>query len=154
MKTRIQLIENSRIHRVPSILLTVHRTQFLFNVIPTLLRHRRNHKLNLYNSFHIFFTKNHIEALGGLTNLLLFRSAAEHSKKVVANKVHIFADKQIFNHLEKLRFKLGYKILRTSYCQMDAARKRIGVTKPALLNILKNDPNFPHKFATIDEHLK
>lgn len=147
---RIQLIENSHIHRVPSVLITIQKNQFLFNVIPTLLRHRKNHKLNLYNSFHIFFTKNHIEAIGGLTNLLLFRSAAEHSNKIVANKVHIFADKQIYNYLEKLRFKLGYKILRTSYCQFDGIRKRIGVTKPALVNNLKNDPTFPEKFATID----
>jgi hypothetical protein len=99
MKTRIQLIENSHLHRVPTIMLSIYKTQFIFNVIPTLLRHRKNHKINLYNSSHIFFTKNTIEAIGGLTNLLLFRSAAENSRSVVANKIHIFANKQIFNYL-------------------------------------------------------
>ena len=74
MKTRIQLIENSPLHKVPTILISIYKTQFIFNVIPTLLRHRKAHKLNLFNSSYIFFTKNSIEALGGLPNYLLFRS--------------------------------------------------------------------------------
>ncbi len=74
MKTRIQLIENSPLHKVPTILISIYKTQFIFNVIPTLLRHRKTHKINLFNSSYIFFTKNSIEALGGLPNYLLFRS--------------------------------------------------------------------------------
>lgn len=74
MKVRVQLIENNPIHKVPSVFVNIHRTQFIFNVIPTLLRHRKKHKLNLHNSSHIFFTKNSIEAHGGLPNFLLFRS--------------------------------------------------------------------------------
>jgi hypothetical protein len=64
-----------------------------------LLRHRKNHKINLFNSSHIFFTKNSIEALGGLPNYLLFRSGVENSNSAAANKIHLFGDKQIFNYL-------------------------------------------------------
>lgn len=73
MNIRVQLVANSPLHTVPSIILNIHRTQFVFNVIPTLLRHRANHRLNLFNSCHIFFTKNSVEAFGGFSNYLLFR---------------------------------------------------------------------------------
>jgi hypothetical protein len=100
MKSRIQLIENSPIHSVPTVLLTLHRTQFIFNLIPTLLRHRKNHKINLYNSSHVFFTKNSIQTLGGLPNYLLFRSGVEkNSIASTSNKIHIYADGQVFNYL-------------------------------------------------------
>lgn len=139
MKARIQLIENSQLHKVPTVILSIYKTQFLFNVIPTLLRHRKNHRINLYNSSYIFFTKNSIETVGGLLNYLLFRSGVENSNSVTANKVNIFADRQIFNYLQKVRFKLGYKVLRTSFCQWDEPRQRIGISNLALYNSLKVD---------------
>ena len=74
MPIRVQLVENSPLHRVPSIFLNVGRSQFLFNVIPTLIRHRKHHKLYQNGCTYIFFTKNSIEAVGGLPNYMLFRS--------------------------------------------------------------------------------
>jgi hypothetical protein len=99
MKVRVQLIENNPHHSIPSIFLNIHRTQFIFNVIPTLLRHRKKHKLNLYNSSYIFFTKNSIEAMGGLPNFLLFRSGTEHSNPILANKINIFGDNQMMHYV-------------------------------------------------------
>ena len=121
----------------------------MFNVVPTLLRHRRYHKLNLFNSMHIFFTKNSIEALGGLPNYLLFRSGVESSNQLVANKVNIFADAQVYQYLEKLRYKLGHKIFRTSYCSWDG-KSRIGIASRKLYDELKSDPDLPKIFARID----
>ena len=73
MKARVQLIESSALQRVPSLFLNLGRSQFIFNMPPTFLRHRKLHKINLFNSSHIFFTKNSIETVGGLPNYMLFR---------------------------------------------------------------------------------
>lgn len=138
---------------MPTVLVTLARTQFMFNVVPTLLRHRRYHKLNLFNSMHIFFTKNSIEALGGLPNYLLFRSGAESSNQLVANKVNIYADTQVYQYLEKLRYKLGYKIFRTSYCSWDK-KSRIGIASRKLYDELKADPDMPKMFSRIDNFVR
>jgi len=53
---RIQLVENGPKQCIPSVFVNIHRTQYIFNVVPALLRHRKLHKLNLFNSSHIFFT--------------------------------------------------------------------------------------------------
>lgn len=99
MKIRLQFVENNPLHRVPSLLINVQRVQFLFNVIPSLIRHRKLHKINLYKSTHIFFTKNSIETVGGLPNFLLFKDGTEHSNNAVANKIHLYGDTQIISYL-------------------------------------------------------
>jgi len=99
MKVRVQLVENSPLHRVPSLLLNLNRVQFVFNVIPSLLRHKKLHKVNLHNSSHIFFTKNSVEAMGGLPNYLLFRSGTEHSNEAVANNVYLYGNTQMIGYL-------------------------------------------------------
>lgn len=99
MKVRVQLVENNPLHRLPSLFLNINRTQLVFNQIPSLLRHRKLHKLNLYNSCHIFFTQNSIQALGGLPNYLLFRSGTENSNSSVANKVCIYGNSQLIAYL-------------------------------------------------------
>lgn len=98
MKVRVQLVENNPLHKVPTVFVNIHRTQFMFNVIPTLLRHRKKHKINLYNSSSIFFTKNSVEAMGGLPNLLLFRSGAEHSNTIITNKIYLFGDNSLIRY--------------------------------------------------------
>lgn len=60
MKTRVQIVANSGFHKIPTVIISIYKTQFIFNVIPTLIRHRKDHKINLYKSAHIFFTKNSI----------------------------------------------------------------------------------------------
>ena len=154
MKIRVQLIENNPLHRVPSIFLNTHRMQFVFNVIPSLLRHKKLHKLNLHNSSHIFFTKNSVEAVGGLPNYMLFRSGTEDSDEVVANKIYLFGNTQMVNYLEKLRFKLGYKSLRFSFTNWKKSKFRFGIGSIPLYNRLKADPRLPKLFVRIEDHLR
>jgi len=99
MQIRVQLIENSPLHRVPSIFLNIGRKQFIFNVIPTLIRHRNLHKLSLNSSSHIFFTKNSIDAMGGLPNYLLFRSGTENSNEKIANNIYMYGNTQMVNYM-------------------------------------------------------
>jgi len=58
----------------------------------------------------------------------LFRSGVEKSNYVIANKVQIYGNNQIYAFMEKLRFKLGYKILRVSYCNWDGSLFRYGIS--------------------------
>ena len=154
MKIRVQLIENNPLHRVPSLFLNVNRMQFVFNVIPSLLRHKKLHKANLHNSSHIFFTKNSVEAIGGLPNYMLFRSGTEDSDEVVANKIYLFGNTQMVNYLEKLRFKLGYKALRFSFTNWRKSKFRFGIGSIPLFNRLKVDPRLPGLFVRIEDHLR
>jgi hypothetical protein len=154
MKVRIQLVENNPFHRVPSVFLNLPKQQFIFNVIPTLLRHRKKHKINLYNSSHIFFTKNSIEAFGGLPNYLLFRSGAENSDSIVSNKIYMYGNNQLITYLEKLRFKLGYKALRFSYTNWAKSKYRLGIGSVELFDRLKVNPELPRMFAKIEDYLR
>ena len=74
MKTKLQIVENNPYQRIPSVVLSIGTVQFLFNIIPSLVRHRRMHRINLHRNSYIFFTKNSAETVGGLPNYLLFRS--------------------------------------------------------------------------------
>ena len=152
MKIRVQLVENSPLHRVPSIFLNIYKTQFIFNVIPTLLRHRKKHKINLYSSSHIFFTKNNIEAFGGLPNYLLFRSGSEHSDQIIANKIFLYGDDQLTNYFDQMRFKLGYKSLRFSHTSWRKDNYKLGVESLSLFDKMKNDPKLPTYFAKSNEY--
>ena len=98
MKVRVQLVENNPLHKIPTVIINVHTAQFIFNVIPTLVRHRKKHKINLYNSYSIFFTKNSVEAMGGLPSLVLFRTGSEKLKKILTNKICMFGDKSLIHY--------------------------------------------------------
>ena len=99
MQIRVQLIENNPLHRVPSIFMKVGNKQFIFNVIPTLTRHRNIHRLFLNRTSYIFFTKNSIDAMGGLPNYLLYRSGTEHSNEKIANDIYLYGNQQMVNYL-------------------------------------------------------
>ena len=98
MRVRVQLVENNPLHKIPTVIINVHRIQLMFNVIPTLVRHRKKHKINLNNSYSIFFTKNSVEAMGGLPNLLLFRTGSEKFRKILKSKICMFGDKSLIHY--------------------------------------------------------
>lgn len=60
MQIRLKLIENNPLHRVPSIFINNDKSQYIFNIIPTLIRHRKHHRINMNKTSFIFFTKNSI----------------------------------------------------------------------------------------------
>ena len=65
--------------------------------------------------------------------MLLHAYKAESPSSKVFPKLNVFCDNSMFNYLQKLRFKLGYKILMMSYTNWMAKKYRFGVSNKAYL---------------------
>ena len=153
MRVRLQLVENNPLHRVPSLILSASTVQYIFNTIPSLLRHRKIHRINLHKCSHIFFTKNSPETVGGLPNFLLFKNGTQHHNSKVANNIYLYGNTQMIGYLQKLRFKLHLKSLRFSFTNWKKTKYRLGVEQP-LFNKLNSQPGMHRKFVKIEDYLK
>jgi len=71
MKIYIQLIENYLKQEIPTIILTIEKQKYIFNMPTCFQRFIKDHKQKFPKGSAIFFTKTSTETLAGLNGFML-----------------------------------------------------------------------------------
>lgn len=71
MRIDFQVIANTIIQQIPSVILKIKNNRYIFNISQELLRHSRRHYLNFGTGMNMFFTKYNGETMSGVIPFLL-----------------------------------------------------------------------------------
>ena len=122
MKIYVQLIENYLRQDIPTIILTVEKQKYVFNMPTCFQRFIKDHKQKFPKASNIFFTKTNTDTLAGLSGTLL---------TIFENKfcqdTKLYVSDELFQYLEQIRYKMGFKILPYSYSNLFSAQTRTGI---------------------------
>lgn len=113
MRIYIQLIENYLKQEIPTLVLTIDKQKYVFNMPSCFQRFVKDHKQKFPKGSNIFFTKVNTDTLAGLSGFMLtiFESRFCQDTK-------LFVSDELYQYLEQVRYKMGFKILPYSYSNL------------------------------------
>jgi hypothetical protein len=110
MKIVVQLIENFIGQEIPTIIVSTDHQKYIVNLPSSFQRFTKEHRIRLPSGANYFFTKIASSTIAGLTGMLLtlFEGGYSCNSKIYTNE-------NMFNYLEQLRYKMGFKLIPVSY---------------------------------------
>ena len=141
MKIYLQLLENYLKQEVPTIILTIEKEKYIFNMPTCFQRFIKDHKQKFPKGSNIFFTKASTDTLAGLSGFML---TLFESKFCVDTK--LFLSDEIYEYLEEMRYKMGFKILPYSYSHLFSHQTRTGLSDINSIFELVKRQDFPQIF--------
>ena len=122
MKIYLQLLENYLKQEIPTIILTIDKEKYIFNMPTCFQRFIKDHRQKFPKGSNIFFTKASTDTLAGLSGFMLtiFESGYSVDSK-------LFLSDKIYQYMEEMRYKMGFKILPYSYSNLFSKETRTGL---------------------------
>lgn len=122
MRIVLQLIENYLNQEVPTIILTIEKQKYIFNMASCFQRFIKDHKQKFPSGSRIFFTKSNTDTLAGLSGFML---TIFENKNCQDTKLYV--NNELYEYLEEIRYKMGFKMLPYSYTNLYSEQSRSGV---------------------------
>jgi hypothetical protein len=98
----------------------------------------------------IFFTKTSTETIAGLTGMML--TMFENGSAATDTKMYV--DDKMYDYLESMRYKMGFKFMLYSYCSW-SGEKRLGIRdKENVLKIFENKAEYSKIFANLQSYIE
>ncbi|KAL4438109.1 hypothetical protein ABPG74_016888 [Tetrahymena malaccensis] len=150
MKILFQVIKNYQSQEVAAVVVTTPNKKYYFNLPETFQRFMKNNKIKLNPSNAIFLTRlktSHVCGLFGQM-LTMFESKA-------AVDTIIFGPSGISQFFDKIRFKMGYKILPFGFYDFEQEKQFLyGYRKYETIMKLIEQPNYPKFFYEMNNYIE
>lgn len=148
MKIFLQLIENYAKQEVPTLILTIDKDKYIFNIPSCFQRFIRDHKQKFPKGSNIFFTKASADTIAGLSGFMLtiFQSG-------ICVDTKLFLNEELYCYMEEMRYKMGFKILPYSYSNLFSHETRTGVREIETVMDLVRQKNFSQIFMKSEQFI-
>ena len=138
MRICLQLLENYLKQEIPTIILTIDKEKYIFNMPTCFQRFIKDHRQKFPKGSKIFFTKASADSMAGLSGFML---TIFESRICVDTK--LFLNEEMYHYMEEMRYKMGFKILPYSYSNLFSHETRTGVREVERVMEFVRMSNFP-----------
>jgi hypothetical protein len=148
MRIYVQLIESCLRQPIPTIILSIEKQRYMFNIPASMQRFIREHRQRFPKGPTIFFTRATTDALGGLGGYLL--TTFENK---LCEDTKLYVQDELYRYLEEVRHTMGFKILPFSYCNLATKQSRTGVRRIQKVFDLLERKDYPYIFSNSEKYL-